>query len=341
MKKPISLLCALLLAAGLLSGCGEASSGGEPSPSTIVFSEPVRGYHWAPAYLAQTLGYFNEEGLEAEFLTVSGADSSTAVFTGDAQFGLRGVEMALMSNEAGQGCKILVSTTGRYPYQLIGANEDYATVESLRGQTVAGGQGASSAPHAFSKAILLHAGIIPDEETAVISMLSAGYLAALSKGEIQAAVATTPWVSKHLLDAGGVVIVDGADEAAMEDLMGTTTYELFTIFTSDAYIEAHPETVQKTVNAIARAIQWMNQASPEEIAANLEPLFEGQYEELLYSAQADKERGLHTAKGYHTDSGFRAALALTKLSGGISGDLPAEQIYNESFLDRAWEAIEN
>jgi NitT/TauT family transport system substrate-binding protein len=345
MKKHISLLCAALLATGLLSGCGQkpdSSSGeGESAPHTIVFSEPVRGYHWAPAYLAQTLGYFDEEGLEAEFLTVSGADSSTAVFTGDAQFGLRGVEMALMSNEAGQGCKILVSTTGRYPYQLIGANENYATVESLRGQTIAGGQGASSAPHAFSKAILLHAGIIPDEETAVISMLSAGYLAALAKGEIQAAVATNPWVSKHLLEAGGVVIVDGADEAAMEDLMGTTTYELFTVFTSDAYIETHPETVQKTVNAIARAIRWMNDASPEEIATNLEPLFEGQYEELLYSAQADKERGLHTTTGYHTDSGFRAALALTKLSGAISGELPAEQIYDESFLDRAWEAMGN
>ncbi len=347
MKKPFSLLCTVLLAVGLLSGCGPKSpptaSGASDQTVTlepIVFAEPVRGYHWAPAYLAQTLGYFADEGLDAQFLTVSGADSSAPVFTGDAQFGLRGVEMALMSNEAGQGCKILVSTTARYPYQLIGANENYATVESLRGQTVAGGQGPSSAPQAFIKAILLHAGIIPDEETAVISMASAGYPAAMTKGEIQAAVATNPWVSKQLQEAGGVVLVDGADEAAMEDLMGTTTYELFTVFTSDAYIAAHPETVQKAVTAIARAIQWMNQATPEEIAANLEPLFEGQQEELLYSAQADKERGLHNETGYHTDSGYQAALALTKLSGGLAEDLPAEKIYDESFLDTAWDSIE-
>ncbi len=347
MKKPFALLCAGLLAAGLLSGCGPKAppaAAGESDQNAplepIVFTEPVRGHYWAPAYLAQTLGYFADEGLDAQFLTVSGADSSAPVFTGDAQFGLRGVEMALMSNEAGQGCKILVSTTGRYPYQLVGANETYATVESLRGQTVAGGQGPSSAPQAFIKAILLHADIIPEEETSVISMASAGYLAAMAKGEIQAAVATNPWISKNLQDAGGVVIVDGADEAAMEDLMGTTTYELFTIFTSDAYIAENPETVQKTVNAIARAIAWMNKATPEEIAANLEPLFEGQQEELLYSAQADQARGLHNTTGYHTDSGYQAALALTKLSGGISGELPAEKIYDESFLDNAWKAIE-
>ena len=346
MKKLICLLGAVLLTAGLLSGCGPKTpppASGEPDPSasleTIVFTEPVRLYHWAPAYLAQTLGYFADEGLDAQFLTVSGADSSAPVFTGDAQFGLRGVEMALMSNEAGQGCKILVSTTGRFPYQLIGANENYTTVESLRGQTVAGGQGPASAPQVFSKAILLHAGIIPGEETAVIDMLSAGYLAAMAKGEIQAAVATNPWSSKKLLDAGGVVIVDGSDEATMKDLMGTTTYELFTIFTSDAYIAEHPETVQKTVNAIARAIEWMNEATPEEIAAHLEPLFEGQQEELLYSAQADKERGLHNETGYHTDSGYQAALALTKLSGGLAGDLPADKIYDETFLDHAWDSI--
>ena len=347
MKKLLCLLGSVLLTAGLLSGCGSetppATSGAPEEPGaleTIVFTEPVRLYHWAPAYLAQTLGFFADEGLDAQFLTVSGADSSAPVFTGDAQFGLRGVEMALMSNEAGQGCKVLISTTGRFPYQLIGANENYATVESLRGQTVAGGQGPASAPQVFSKAILLHAGIIPGEETAVIDMLSAGYLAAIAKGEIQAAVATNPWSAKKLLEAGGVVIVDGADEAAMEDLMGSTTYELFTIFTSDAYIAEHPETVQKAVNAMTRAIQWMNEATPEEIAANLDPLFEGQGEELLYSAQADKDRGLHNPTGYHTDSGYEAALALTKLSGGITGDLPAEKIYDESFLDKAWEAIE-
>ena len=343
-KKLLSLALLTLFAGTVLSGCtGDTPAAGDdgaPELQSIVFTEPVRGYHWAPAYLAQTLGYFAEEGLDAEFLTVSGADASTPVFTGDAQFGLRGVEMALMANEAGQGCKILLSTTARYPYQLIGASADYATVESLRGQVVAGGQGASSAPHAFSKAVLLHAGIVPDEETSVISMASSGYIAAIKSGEIQAAVSTNPWAAKTLLEAGGVVIVDGADEAAMEDLMGTSTYELFMVFTSDAYLAENPETVQKTVNAIAKAIQWMNEASPEEIAANLEPLFEGRDEELLYSAQADKAAGLHNETGFHTDSGYRAAVELTKLSGAIEGTLTAEQIYDESFLEHAWAALE-
>lgn len=344
MRKLVSLCLVALLSLSLLAGCGskpkQEGKAEEPQElKTIVFTEPVRGYFWAPAYLAQTLGYFKEAGLNAEFQTVSGADASTPVFSGDAQFGLRGVEMALMAKEAKQNCKILVSTTSHYPYQLIGASEKYATVESLRGQVIAGGQGPSSAPQAFSKAILTHAGMLPDQDASVISMASSGYAAAIKNGDIQAAVATNPWASKTLIENGGVVIVDGADEAAMKDLMGSSTYELFMIFATDEYIKQNPETVQKVVTAIAKATKWMENATPEEIASNLEPLFEGKHDELLYSAQVDKKSKYLNTTGRHTESGYAAALSLTKLSGGIKQDIPASEIYDESFLDKAWEEI--
>lgn len=338
MKKLLSLSLSALLLLSLLAACGEPKKDADKEApkdlQPIVFTEPVRGYHWAPAYLAETLGYFAEEGLKAEFQTVSGADASAPVFSGDAQFGLRGVEMGLISTEAGQNCKILLSTTSHYPYQLIGANANFSTVDSLRGHVIGGGQGPASAPQAFSRAILTQAGIT---DASVINMASSGYLAAIKSGEIQAAVSTNPWASKTLLENGGVVIVDGADEAAMQSLMGSSTYELFMVFATDQYIKENPETVQKAVTAMARAIKWMNTATPEEIAKQLEPLFEGRYEELLYAAKADKETKLLNSTGYHTESGYAAALALTKLSGGIkTADIPADKVYDETFLDKAW-----
>lgn len=341
MKKLLSLSLSLLLVLSLLSACGAPKTEGNEAPpkelQTIVFTEPVRGYYWAPAYLAETLGYFAEEGLKADFQTVTGADASAPVFSGDAQFGLRGVEMALMSNEAGQNCKIIYSTTSHYPYQLIGASEKYATVESLRGGVIAGGQGPTSAPQAFSKAILKHTGMNPETDASVVSMLSSGYLAAMKSGEIQAAVATNPWATKTLLQNGGKVIVDGSDEASMQSLMGSSTYELFMIFASDSYIAKNPETVQKVVKAMAKASRWMETATPEQIAKQLEPLFEGRYDELLYSATADKEAKFSNPTGYHTESGLNAAIALTALSGGIKNtELNPDVIYDETFLDKAW-----
>lgn len=347
MKKRISIIfCVLAFTCLTLSACKASpstSEGTETPPAqtleTIVITEPVRGYHWAPVYLAETLGYLAEEGLQADFQTVSGTDSSLPVFSGDAQFGLRGIEMALIANEAGNGCKVLASTTSHHVYQLIGANASYNSVESLRGGTIAGGQGPSSAPHAFAKAILLHNGITPDEETAVLSMRSSGYLAAMQAGEIQAAIATNPWSAKQLLDNGGVVIVDGTDPAAMEELMGSSNYELFVLFASDAYIAEHPETVQKLLNAVAKAFAFMNEATPEEIADALAPLFPDSYEEILYSAQEDKNAHIQSPDGFHTEEGFQAAVALTKLSGAVSKDHDAKEIFDESFLQKAWDAI--
>ena len=346
-KKRIALVLTLALSLGMLAGCGqtEEAPAGEETEQTagelqkIVITEQVRGYHWAPAYLAQTLGYFAEEGLEAEFQTVKGTDATAPVLSGEAQFCLKGIESALMVNEAGQGMKILVSTTQKYPYSLIGASQDYATLESLRGGTVAGGQSANSGPYSFAMACMNNAGLVPEQDVTVITMASSGYAAAIENGELQAAVSANPWSAKKLQEAGGVVIVDGTDDAVIQEIIGSASYELFVLMASDAFIASDPDTVQKTVNAMAKAMAWMETASPEEIAEKLLPLFEGADEELLYDAQYDKERGIASYTGYHTPEGFQAGVNLTKLAGGISTDLTEEQIYDESFLDAAWEAL--
>lgn len=349
MKKILALLLTLSLALGLCACGGSATEEPAPEETTqteqtgelekIVITEPVRGYHWAPVYLAQTLGYFAEEGLDAEFQTITGTPPYAALFSGDAQFTMVGIESALMVNEGGQGAKVLASTSQKYPYSLVGATEDYTTLDSLRGGIVAGGVNTSGGPYSFAMACMNYAGLTPETDVSVITMASTGYAAAIEAGELQAAVSTNPWAAKTLLDNGGQVIVDGTDDAAIADIIGSASYELFVLMTSDEYIASNPETVQKVMNAVVKAMQWMENATPEEIAENLLPLFEGGDEELLYDAQYDKEREITCYTGYHTESGFQAAVNLTKLAGGISAEPNVEQIYDESFLDAAWEAL--
>ena len=256
MKKLLALLltCAMVLSLGLLAGCGQTDPGDANGDSQsavetdgqntdtntgdlekIVFTEDVRGYHWAPAYLAQTLGYFKEEGLDAEFQTIKGGDATAPVLSGDAQFCLKGVETSLMVNEGGQGMKILLSTTQKYPYQLIGATSQYSTLESLKGGVVAGGLSVNSGPYTFARACMADAGF-SDEDVTITQMASAGYAAAIQAGELQGAVSTNPWSAKKLTDAGGVVIIDGTDGPTIQKIIGSESYELFTVMTSDDLI---------------------------------------------------------------------------------------------------------
>ena len=365
MKKLLSLLLAGVLCVSLLAACGqtpaeepaeaeeteaveteaeeaeEAETASAGDLETIVITEDVRGYHWAPAYLAETLGYFAEEGLKADFQTIRGADSTAPVMNGEALFCLKGIETALMLNQAGQGCKVVLSATQKFPYCLMGASEEFSTLESLKGQTVGGGLSATSGPMAFMRACLNSAGLVPDQDVTVMNLASAGYPASLEAGEAQAVVSTNPWSLKTLQDLGCVTIVDGTDDAVIENIIGSASYELFTVVTSDKNIQEQPETVQKAVNAMAKALRWMETATPEEIAENLAPLFESAPEELLFDATYDKEHEMANYTGYHSDSGFRAGISLCQLAGGIPEDYnpDASEIFDDSFLDNAWAAL--
>lgn len=44
------------------------------------------------------------------------------------------------------------------------------------------------------------------------------------------------------------------DDAEIESIIGSSSYELFTVITSDALIQSDPELVQKAVNAMAKAM---------------------------------------------------------------------------------------
>ncbi len=365
MKKILSLLLTAALSLTLLAACGQTPAE-EPAESedtqaaetaetpaegsetasagdleTIVITEDVRGYHWAPAYLAETLGYFAEEGLHADFQTIRGADSTAPVMNGEALFCLKGIETALMLNQAGQGCKVVLSATQKFPYCLMGASEEYSTLESLKGQTVGGGLSATSGPMAFIRACLASANLVPDQDVTCMNLASAGYPASLEAGEAQAVVSTNPWSLKTLQDLGCVTIVEGTDDAVIENIIGSASYELFTVVTSDKNIAEQGETIQKAVNAMAKALQWMETASPEEIAENLAPLFESSPEELLFDATYDKDHEMANYTGYHSDSGYQAGIRLCQLGGGIPEDYSpdASEIFDESFLDAAWEKL--
>jgi len=365
MKKILSLLLAAAMTVTLLAACGqtpakepadaqetettepaeteeETSTAAEGDLETIVFTENVRGYHWAPAYLAETLGYFAEEGLKADFQTIQGGDSTTPMFSGDAMFCLKGIETGLMLNQVGQDCKVVLSATQKFPYCLMGASEEYSTLESLRGQTVGGGLATTGGPFAFAEACMNSAGLVPEQDVNVTTLGSAGYPAALAAGDVQAVVSTNPWSLKTLQDLGCVTIVEGTDDAVIENIIGSSSYELFTVITSDQIIQEKPETVQKAVNAMVKALQWMETATPEEIAENLAPLFESAPDELLFDATYDKEHEMANYTGYHSDAGFQAGIRLTQLSGGIPEDYnpDASEIFDESFLDNAWAALE-
>ncbi len=94
--------CFLLLP---LSACGEDDGG----LTKLEINEVTHSIFYAPLYLADALGYFEEENLKIELTNGGGADKvMSAVLSGDADIGFCGPEAAL--------------------YVLVGGSSDVPTV---------------------------------------------------------------------------------------------------------------------------------------------------------------------------------------------------------------------
>lgn len=62
----------------------------------VRVAEVTHSIFYAPQYLAHSLGYFEEEGLDVEFILTSGADKvTTAVLSGDVEIGFCGSEATI------------------------------------------------------------------------------------------------------------------------------------------------------------------------------------------------------------------------------------------------------
>ena len=139
MKK---ILCAVLMALllALPLGCEKK----EAKLRTVELHEVTRSVFYAPQYVAQNLGYFEQEGLQVNITTSGGSDKAmTALLSGDADICLAGPETAVYVYNAGQEKHPVVVgqlTKRDGSFLMSRIDEPGFTWESLKGKTVIGGR---------------------------------------------------------------------------------------------------------------------------------------------------------------------------------------------------------
>ena len=233
----------------LLSGCAGNTAqscpmnprGGLSWPiepvQNLTILEPSRSYVWAPVYLADTLGYYEDEGLDVTFRPMGEADPQEDVLI------LTDVVTAMEAD----GQRIILTTTQ---------------------------QGSAQRLH-------------------------------------------------DLLPSG----------SAMEPEM--TRYESFVVTASSGFIQNDPERIQKASNAFVRAMEWMEEAEPEEIVEFLAPMFPGEEDALQMMAKLDKEYGISSASGRHAGKLYKQTVEAARET-GVVGEVPSDgELYDESFLNQA------
>lgn len=300
----------------------------------VIFAEAVRGEGWLPIYLAQELGYFEEEGLTPEFVTYKdGPLAQMGLLNGDAQFCIIGFEPVLMAFDKGQKSKAILTTLNSQPYTLV-SRPGISQITDLKGKVVFGGM-PGSAPYYFVKTALRNAGLNPDKDVTFASLEYGAELVAMSKGDLDAGyVRATRF--KQIEEIDGNILIDATDPAQHKGIYGSERYEAMIVQVTDEFISEHPELVQGFANAVYRAIVWQDSHSDEEVAKKIEPLFPGRN---IDAGIIKVLRRCLSSTGQFSEDGYRAVVDFCMTNGVIKNDIPMDAIIDQSFISKAQKGL--
>ena len=234
-KKVMAAILAVLLAAGALTGCGNAEQTNGPKKTRVVLNEVAHSIFYAPMYVAIEEGYFADAGIDLELVTEDYV-----------------VNFAQLTQRAGN---FLVA---REPI------DDFSW-DMLKGATVLGGR-AGGMPEMVFEYILEKNNMDPTTDLSIDQSIDFGSTAAaFSGGQGDFTIEFEPHAT--LLEQKG----DGYVVASLGEESGYVPYTSFSARKS--YIEKNAETIQAFTDALQKGMDYVQEHSAEEIAKCIAPQF--------------------------------------------------------------------
>lgn len=261
MKKLVSLLCVLAMTL-LICSCG--SDAQQTKLTTVRVNEVAHSVFYAPQYVAMKEGFFEEEGISIELTNGGGADKvMTAVLTDQADIGLAGPEACIYVYNQGKEDypKVFAQLTKRDGSFLVGRTDGSFSWNDLRGKTVIGGR-AGGVPEMTLEYVMRLNGVEPHVDAVVDTSVQFNMMAGAFTGGNGDYVALFEPTATEVEQAGqGYILTSIGQES------GEIPYTAY--FASQTYMNENSDLIQRFTNAIAKGQKWVQEHSPQEIAASI------------------------------------------------------------------------
>lgn len=268
-----ALLCAALF---LFSGCSAA----EPQKETaelqkITVGEVAHSIFYAPGYVAMSLGYFADEGLEIDLINLQGADKvMSALISDEIQVGLMGPEASIyVANQNLEDYAVnFAQLTQRDGSFFVGREpvNDFNFAQLTEAEIIGGRKG--GVPEMTLEYVLKTNGldIGVDDESKPVNVRTDIQFAAMAgsfaSGEGDYVTLFEPTATQFEREGKGYIL------ASIGAQSGNIPYTAYSA--SKSYMEANPEIIQKFTNAIYKGQQFVAQNDAADIAPLLAPYFE-------------------------------------------------------------------
>lgn len=323
------LLTALFLSSLFLNSCKNDGL------TNITVAEVTHSLFYAPQYIAINKGYFKDEGLNVNVITTPGADKTmAALLSKEAQIGLMGPEATVYVYNGGEknyavNFAQLTQKDGSF---LLGREKiDNFTYDMLKGKTLIGGR-KGGMPEMTLEYVLKNQGLTVTRNgedlnadvnirTDVNFDVMAGVFTA---GQSDYVTLFEPSASQVERNGIGHIV------ASIGESSGVVPYTCYSSLKD--YLSDNSETINKFTRAIKRGLEFVYNASMDELVEALSPSF----------VSSDNEEITRVMTNYLNiqawptslelkEENYNRLIEIVTMAGELDKPAPFEKIVNNTF----------
>lgn len=335
MQKTAWLAVAAALAATALTAPARAA---EPvEKKNLEIGTASLGLTYLPVIIADRKGYFKDEGLTVDIPAFSGGSKALEALMGGSLDMVSGAYSNTLTMAA-KGEKLVEFVEQiRCPGFAIEVSKrkmpTYKSAADLKGLNI-GVSAPGSSTHMVLDYVLNKNGVSPNDVSVIGVGTSSGAVAAMRSGQIDAIINSDPVLTILTNSGDATDVIDMRTPQNSEAVFGGP-YPEASVYTTAAFVQKYPHTVQAVTNAVVRAERWMAKATPEQIADSLpEEYWLG--DKKLYLQAMGNMRTCYSPDGLMTHEG---ADTVHKVLASFDADIrnakiDLEATYDNSFVKR-------
>lgn len=295
--------------------------------TSIKVAEVTHSIFYAPSYLADALGYFEDEGLDVEIVLASGADKvTTAVLSGDVEIGFCGSEATVYVYNNGEKDYLVnfAGLTKKDGSFLVGREKnDNFKVTDLKGEHIIAGRKAGMPAMTLEYALNTN-GVSSDNVNLDTSIDFASTVGAFIGGTGDYVTVFEPSALNLEKQGYGYVV------ASVGELGGVVPYTTYNARKS--FIEANPGIIKGFTKAINKSLDYVHSHTASEIAKYLLDYFpDNTLNDVTEVVQRYMDIDAWFDSTYISENDFNHVEEIIENSGELSSKAPYEKLINNDY----------
>ncbi len=294
--------------------------------------------YYLPLTIAEQKGFFKDEGLNVTISDFAGGSKSLQALVGGSADAVTGAyEHTVRMQTKGQDIRAVIEL-GRFPAIVLAVNSDLKgevkDACDLKGKKI-GVTAPGSSTNNFVNYLLGKCGVKPDEASFIGVGVGPTAVAAMKSGQIDAISNLDPVISTLESQGEVFILADSRTEEGTKNIFGSGDVPAAVLYTTGDFIKNNPNTTQALVNALYKALQWLDQASPEDVVATV-PKEYYLNDKDLYQAAVKNSLSTYSRTGMVTEEGKKAAMELLSFDEGVANaDIDLDKTFDPTFVKKA------